>query len=218
MRVEDFLRNTARRLPDKCALVADGVRMSYRQLDALSDRLAACLVREGIAPGDRVAIFMGNRPEAVVAIFAAQKAGAVFSPVNPSTKANKLGFILKNCEARAIVTEARLGPVAAEAIALSGPSVRLAIRVGETESHIAPKTLSYERALEQGSDAIGDPGIDIDLSMLIYTSGSTGLPKGVMMTHLNVTTAARSITTYLKQTEDDIILSVLPISFDYFRC
>ncbi len=215
MRVEDFLKDTARRLPDKCALVADGVRMSYGELDAMSDRLAACFVQEGIEPGDRIAIFMGNRFEAVVAIFAAQKAGAVFSPVNPSTKADKLGFILNNCDARAVVTEARLGPIAAEAIALLAPSVRLAIRVGGKESRIAPKTLSFEQALEEGSGGIGDPGIDIDLSMLIYTSGSTGLPKGVMMTHLNVVTAVRSITSYLKKTEDDIVLSVLPISFDY---
>lgn len=189
--------------------------MSYGELDAMSDRLAACFVQEGIEPGDRIAIFMGNRFEAVVAIFAAQKAGAVFSPVNPSTKADKLGFILNNCDARAVVTEARLGPIAAEAIALLAPSVRLAIRVGGKESRIAPKTLSFEQALEEGSGGIGDPGIDIDLSMLIYTSGSTGLPKGVMMTHLNVVTAVRSITSYLKKTEDDIVLSVLPISFDY---
>ncbi|MCB1355074.1 MAG: AMP-binding protein [Maritimibacter sp.] len=215
MRVEDFLKDTARRLPDKCALVADGVRTSYAELDAMSDRLAAYFVQEGIKPGDRIVIFMGNRLEAVVAIFAAQKAGAVFSPVNPSTKAGKLGFILNNCDAVAVVTEGRLGPVAAEAIALLAPSVRLAIRVGGKEARIAPKTVRFEQALDEGSGAVGDPGIEIDLSMLIYTSGSTGMPKGVMMTHLNVVTAARSIITYLGMTEEDIVLSVLPISFDY---
>ena len=56
MRVEDFLKDTARRLPDKCALVADGVRTSYAELDAMSDRLAAYFVQEGIKPGDRIVI------------------------------------------------------------------------------------------------------------------------------------------------------------------
>src|SRR5262249_35913596 len=58
-------------------------------------------------------------------------------------------------------------------------------------------------------------GIDVDLAMLIYTSGSTGRPKGVMMTHRNIEAAAPSITTYLENTSDDIILNVLPIAFDY---
>jgi acyl-CoA synthetase (AMP-forming)/AMP-acid ligase II len=57
--------------------------------------------------------------------------------------------------------------------------------------------------------------IDIDLAALIYTSGSTGNPKGVMLTHLNMVSAATSITTYLENTPDDIILNVLPLSFDY---
>ncbi len=214
MRVEDFLKHTARRLPNKCALVADGVRLSYGELDAASDRLAACFAQEGIEPGDRIIIFMSNRLEAVIAIFAAQKAGAVFSPVNPSTKADKLAFILNNCEARAVVTEARLAGVAAEA-ASSAPSVQLAVCVGDKGRRIAPRTLSFEKALDAAGGTISDPGINIDLSMLIYTSGSTGVPKGVMMTHLNVVTAARSITTYLKKSEDDIVLTVLPISFDY---
>ena len=61
----------------------------------------------------------------------------------------------------------------------------------------------------------GFAGIDIDLAMIIYTSGSTGIPKGVMMTHANIAAAAGSITSYLQNTSDDIILNVLPISFDY---
>src|SRR4029450_6867141 len=61
----------------------------------------------------------------------------------------------------------------------------------------------------------GSRRIDIDLAALIYTSGSTGRPKGVMLTHLNMVSAATSITTYLENRPDDIILSALPLSFDY---
>ena len=58
-------------------------------------------------------------------------------------------------------------------------------------------------------------GLDIDLAAIIYTSGSTGDPKGVMLTHRNMLTAATSITTYLRNVEDDVILGVLPLAFDY---
>ena len=64
-------------------------------------------------------------------------------------------------------------------------------------------------------DRSRQPAIDIDLAALIYTSGSTGTPKGVMLTHLNIVSAATSITTYLENTLDDVILNVLPLSFDY---
>src|SRR5205807_5297849 len=75
--------------------------------------------------------------------------------------------------------------------------------------------VSFEAALAAEGKPPGNPGIELDLAMLIYTSGSTGFPKGVMMTHQNVVAAATSITAYLENTADDVILNVLPISFDY---
>src|SRR4051812_26946016 len=119
MRVEDLLRDSARRLPGKTALVAGGRRLTFGELDVMSDRLAAALTERGIAPGDRVALFMENSFEVVVAIFAALKAGAVFSAINPSTKSDRLGHILNNCRAAAIVTEARLAAAAGAAVARS---------------------------------------------------------------------------------------------------
>jgi amino acid adenylation domain-containing protein len=204
MRVEDFLRDSARRSPDKTALVAGGRRLGYAELDAMSDRLAAALAQRGLQRGDRAIVFMDNCWEAVVAIFAVLKAGGVFSPINPSTKADKLAYVVNNCRARAILTQARLLPVA-EAAQAECPSLAVSIAVGR----------DFEEALACDAAPPAMPGIDIDLCMLVYTSGSTGFPKGVMMTHRNVVAAATSITTYLENTPDDIILNVLPISFDY---
>ena len=101
MRVEEFLRSSARRSPGKTALVAGQARLTFKELDLASDRLAATLVANGVKRGDRVVVFMDNCCEAVVAIFASLKAGAVFCPVNPSTKADKLAYILNNCRRRA---------------------------------------------------------------------------------------------------------------------
>jgi long-chain acyl-CoA synthetase len=213
MRVEQFLTASARRFGDKVALVAGGTRMTYRDLDRASDRLAGALTARGIARGDRVAIFMDNCREAVIAIFAALKAGAVFSPINPSTKADKLAYVINNCRARALITQDKLRAAANAALA-EAPSIALVLVAGAGEPTVRG-AVSFEAALAADLPPPPAPGIDLDLAMLVYTSGSTGFPKGVMMTHGNVVAAATSITTYLGNTPDDVILNVLPISFDY---
>jgi amino acid adenylation domain-containing protein len=203
MRVESFLRNSARRFPDKTALVAGPVRLTYADFDAQTDRLAAGLQRLGVRRDDRVLVFMDNAAEAALAIFAILKAGATFSPINASTKADKLAFLVGNCRPSAILTQKKLAPIASEAIAGSSATLLVA---GSPE---------WDAAIEDNGAPAAHGGIDVDLAMLIYTSGSTGRPKGVMMTHRNIDAASDSITTYLENTADDIILNVAPLAFDY---
>jgi long-chain acyl-CoA synthetase len=213
MRVEEFLRSSAGRSPGKTALVAGKLRPTFKDVDLASDRLAATLVAKGVKRGDRVVIFMDNCAEAVVAIFATLKAGAVFSPVNHSTKAEKLGYILKNSGAAAIVTQHKLTVAVADALA-EAADLKVIVVAGGQEAPTLPNAIHWREA--QACEAkLGFPGIDSDLAMIIYTSGSTGFPKGVMMTHANIAAAAESITTYLENTSDDVIMNVLPISFDY---
>jgi long-chain acyl-CoA synthetase len=214
MRVEDFLRTSARKHPGKLALISGKTRSTFKDLDLASDRLATTLAARGVGRGDRVVVFMDNCVEAVIAIFAVLKAGAVFSPVNPSTKADKLAYILNNCQAKALVTQHRLMSAAAEALA-EAPSVSVTVVAGGQEEPTLPGALHWRAALAAESAPPAFSGIDLDLAMIIYTSGSTGVPKGVTMTHRNVDAAATSVTTYLENTSDDVILNVLPISFDY---
>ncbi len=197
MRFEQFLRESAGRFSDKTALVAQGRRLTYSQLDDLSDELAQGLINRGVARGDRVVLFLDNSAEAVVSIFAVLKAGAVFCPVNPSTKADKLAYILNNCRARAMITQQKLVQVAADA-ALAVPSLTLTV---VADGDAAPTNPGFAHwcdvlAVPEFGLLKAAPGIEIDLAMLIYTSGSTGFPKGVMMTHQHVVAAATSLTTY----------------------
>jgi long-chain acyl-CoA synthetase len=204
MRVEQFLSDNAKQFPAKLALIAGGRRMTFAELDIESGQLGAALVQRGLQRGDRAIVFMDNCWEVVVSIFAVLKAGGVFSPINPSTKTDRLAYVINNCRASAILTQSKLLPVV-DAAQAECPSLRIGIAAGR----------DFDDALNCNVAPPAMPGIDMDLAMLVYTSGSTGFPKGVMMTHGNVVAAATSITTYLENTPDDIILNVLPISFDY---
>ena len=198
MRVERFLWEAAGRFPDKTAIVCGAARPTYAELAARAAGLARELKRRGVRRGERVVLFLQNSPEAVVGVFGVLAAGGVFSVINPGTKADKLAYILNNARAAALITEPRLAAVASEAVARA-PCVQNVLQT----------------PLELTDEARPEGGIDLDLAMIIYTSGSTGFPKGVMMTHANIAAAATSITTYLESRADDVVLSVLPMAFDY---
>lgn len=211
---------SAARSPQKTALVCNGRRFPYGELEASANRLAGSLIAGGVQRGDRVAIYLENSAEAVISVFAILKAGAVFLVLNPTTKPDKVSYVLNNCRAAALLTDrAKLGAlleVVAGAPHLQ--SVWVAGGLPETESETAKHLFDLTATLEDESLPAVPPAkncIDIDLAALIYTSGSTGRPKGVMLTHLNIVSAAGSITTYLENRPDEIILSVLPLSFDY---
>jgi len=177
------------------------------------------LIAEGIQRGDRVAIYLDNGYEAVVSIFATLKAGAVFLMVNPTTKADKLRFILNNSRAAVLVAPAsKLSTL--DDVGQETPYLRVTIVTAKPRGRTLPghRSFNFDDLLQRHAKSDQPPprrNIDIDLAALIYTSGSTGNPKGVMLTHLNMVSAATSITTYLENSPDDVILNVLPISFDY---
>lgn len=222
MQVEHFLELSAQKHPNKVALVFGEQKLTYSQIDRHCNRLANALLASGVRRGDRVVICLPNGIEAVLAIFAALKAGAVFVLVNHTTKSEKLVYILNNCRACAlIIWDSKLRELNCGEKELS--YTRLIFGVGSKELLSAesqrlrkPLTLFAEAICETRSDAAPkNKCIDLDLAALVYTSGSTGRPKGVMLTHLNIVSAATSITTYLENTSDDTVLNVLPLSFDY---
>lgn len=220
MLVEQFLEASGRRFPGKTALVFKKQRLSYGDIERRSNQFAHALIAAGVQRGDRVAIYLENSPEAVLAVFAILKAGAVFLVVNPTTKADKLGYVLGNCRASAIVTTARKAASVRECLdgAQHLQTVFVAGRGEETRVETSKAWLSLEQVMRENSNESTAPPkrcIDVDLAALVYTSGSTGRPKGVMLTHLNMISAAASITTYLENSPDDVILDVLPLSFDY---
>jgi amino acid adenylation domain-containing protein len=217
MLVHQMLEGSAQRHPDQVALVHGGRRFTYAALNAQADALAGALAAAGVARGDRVVLFMDNAAETVIGIFGVLKAGAVFSVLNPTTKRAKLTQILDNCRPSAlIVDQGHIETVTG--IDADAPSLRHVIAVAET----LPSDFTARASAETWSAALAAnrprpsvPVIDVDLATIIYTSGSTGTPKGVMSAHRNVVAATTSINGYLRNTPDDVILDVLPLSFDY---
>jgi len=213
MLVHEFLASSAKKSPGKIALVTARGQSTYEQLDQESDAFAASLLQGGLVKGDRVGIYLGNCRETVVALFGALKAGGVFVVINPTTKRDKLLYILNNARCQALVASGNL--VSKDVGNLCGgvPSLKQVYLVGT--GPVPPPAISFEESIKMQKKMQLPPVIDVDLAALIYTSGSTGFPKGVVMTHLNMISAATSITTYLENTPDDVILNVLPLSFDY---
>jgi len=140
--------------------------------------------------------------------------------VNPTTKVDKLTYILNNCRAKGLIMPDRKFRTMQEGLANAQHLQRvwLAGSARDEEFPHHEHLIALDPILEGPNGSAEPPPkkcIDIDLAALIYTSGSTGRPKGVMLTHLNIVSAATSITTYLENTPDDIIINLLPLSFDY---
>jgi amino acid adenylation domain-containing protein len=214
MLMHQLLEHTARATPDRTALVTDGQRFTYAEVDARADALAAALQAAGVERGDRVATCLDNGLDAVVCIYAAMKCGAVLMAVNPLTKRQRLAAVLNDARASVLVTHAGLLDEVGAALA-TNRSVHTCWVAGEM-----PQPPGDTRCRPMPATAPGDrpapvPTIDQDLAAIIYTSGSTGEPKGVMLSHLNMVSAARSVNAYLQLTADDVVFSALPHAYSY---
>jgi len=220
MLVQQFLEGTAARIPQKIALVCGDRRVTYAELDSLSDRLATALAESGIRRGDRVGIYLGNSLEAAVGIFAVLKAGGVFVMIHPSTKRDKLNYILNNCGAKALLADVRGAAHAwLQSVVEQNLQLQLAVICGENSGAAGSPFVPCLRFddIQTFFPAERRPAtnIDVDLACLIYTSGTTGEPKGVMCDHSNMIFVSDSVMQYLEISEDDVVLSVLPMAYSY---
>ena len=154
--------------------------------------------------------------ELVVSIFGVLKAGGVFVVINPTTKSDKLVYMLKNCSAQAIIMSAK-DPQLISSLSQTIGTIKLVVLVPSLISiEGQPHIISYTQIQKDFPDERPqNRNIDLDLACLIYTSGSTGEPKGVMSDHSNVDFATSSIIEYLGNVEKDIVINALPLSFDY---
>jgi O-succinylbenzoic acid--CoA ligase len=166
--------------PQSIALVCDGQRVSYAQCEAIVRRLAAGFAARGVRSGERVVMFIDNRPAFVFVLLALQRLGAIAVPVGVREQRPGLAYIARQCGAIGIVADAALAerlPATDEV-----PALVLRVAIGG-----APGCVPYDDLLAHDgpAPAAAEPA-ETDVSVILYTSGTTGNPKGAMLTHLNI--------------------------------
>jgi long-chain acyl-CoA synthetase len=205
-----MLEATVRRCPEGVAIFAFGEELTWRQVDADADALAAALAGRGIRPGDRVVSFMQNLPEAVLTLVAAWKLGAILVPASPMLREAELARLLVDSGAVAAVAEAALWEEVGRG-AVAGTEVRVAVAVGGGDG--AAGALDFAALLaEHSGERVSRPDLGPDdIALLTYTSGTTGPPKGAMNTHGNVAFSAQVYRDWVHLGPDDVILGAAPL-------
>jgi long-chain acyl-CoA synthetase len=204
----EVLPNAAHRFGEKTALVIDGKRFSFRDLDNLSSALARSLVKLGIESGDRVTLYAPNSWEWVVSYYGALKTGAVINPVNVMLTPAEVGYVTKDCQAKALIGSLeKIGPAIA-----AGITGLKTIVFGDAP--LAGATLFNKLISEPVTfEPVAVP--PVSLSTIGYTSGTTGYPKGAMQSHRAVILNGAMTAQMHMKTSHDTVVSALPCPHVY---
>ena len=179
--VPALLEAALERNPGGEALVAGDLRLSYRELSELVLRTAAGLSSIGVGAGDRVALLLGNRPEFLVALLAAQRLGAIAVPLSTREQTPGLRYMLAQSGARVLIHEAAL----ADRLPAAGELPQLEHRVPVAGAGAGSLALEALIAGSEPAPPRHQPGEE-DTAVILYTSGTTGRPKGAMLAHFNI--------------------------------
>jgi len=204
--------------PGKEALIFKNMEMSYVELAQHIEKVARSLNFLGLSRYERVAVYLPKRFETVISFFSISKAGGVFVPVNPILKAQQVIHILRDCNARILITsKMRFEELEVELARCHDLQTVILIDIDETlVKHVSTiNIVAWQNLLIATDKEIQRNTIDTDMAAILYTSGSTGKPKGVVLSHRNMVTGAHSVAQYLDNQAEDRLLAVLPFSFDY---
>ena len=201
----EVLARTARRYPDKLALVFEDERRTFAELDQRVNRLANALVARGVGRGDKVAILMQNHLEVVESYLACAKSGAWAVPLNFRLAPPEIAYIVENSESRGVISD--------EPLAEAGAAAAAGLRFHITSApHCPDGAEGYEAVL--AAAPADEPDVlveEADVAFLMYTSGTTGLPKGAMLTHRNLVANTVHWIIETQATSDDVWLSGTPL-------
>jgi len=205
----------ALRAPTSVALTYGDQSASYGTLSASVTALASGVRERGLNRSDRVAVYLDKRIETVVAMIGTAAAGGVLVPLNPLLKAEQVAYILRDCNARMLVTSNERHAMLGASLDACPDLRHIVVVEGQSTTTSAARIAvhGWTDVLSSAQRA-GHRVIDDDMAAILYTSGSTGKPKGVVLSHRNMVTGAKSVAAYLENRPDDTLLAALPLSFD----
>ncbi len=234
--LSNLLKTKAEKYPSKTAIVYFDKPMTYRELDSASDRFATALSDLGVKKGDKVALFLANMPQFVIAYYGVLKIGAIETAISPLYKEREVEHQLSDSEAETIVVLDVLYPIVQKVM---GKTKLKRVIVASLKDYM-PKTLAFLGSLmkkipsykvELGPNTFlfqdllnkyppNPPKVEIDpkedLAALQYTGGTTGTAKGAMLTHMNLVSNAVACAAWLRGTEgEETFLTVLPLFHIY---
>jgi len=226
--IHEYLRLRAKEIPEKTAIVFYGRQIPYRELDEASDRFAGYLQEQGVKKGDRIAVFMGNCPQYMIAHFGIQKAGAIVCPCSPLFKKTELAHELNDAGIEIIVAWDILMSVVKEVLDQTAlrkvvltnlndyipalPALPLPDIMKIPKQSIAG-TDDFLEIVSEGAVRPQVAVIDMenDMGLFQYTGGTTGLPKGCMLSHYAALYKTASVCTITEMKNDDVCLVTMPI-------
>jgi len=184
---------------------ANGRQFTYAEFGAAVNRAAVMLTEYGIRKGDAVGLLLPNSAEYVIAYFACWRLGAVAGPINSLLKAREMSYVISNSEAKALLVNSEYLPLI-DAIRTEITTVQAVI----TFDSEAEATEKFADDATSGLPPVSEVDSEAE-AIIIYTSGTTGKPKGCLLTHANLITNAKQISSWLGFTERDRLLSVMPL-------
>jgi len=219
-----ILEKTAKEHPEKTALTYSETSITYAELDSLSNQFAAALASLGVKKADKVALFLPNIPQFIIAYFGILKAGAVVTAISPLHKEREVAYQLCDSEAETIVALDALYPIV-EAVRRKTPLKNVIVtslaeyaskNPASNKTPQAQNAYSFQELMNETAEP---PHVPVnareDLAALQYTGGTTGTAKGAMLTHLNLVSNALAFAAWIRGTSADTFLTALPLFHIY---
>ena len=199
--IHEWFYVQAMQTPDRIALVCDGSVITYQELDIRSNRLAHYLIRLGVGPEVLVGICMERSPDIIIAVLGILKAGGGYVPIEPANPEERVAFILEDGGIKVLIT-----------------SQPILSQFNNATTHLENTVLLDKIECDLQNENSEPPAIKIEpenVAYVIYTSGSTGMPKGVVITHNNVTRLMAATEEWYNFSETDIWTYFHSTAFDF---